>query len=1493
MKRVPVRQAATRKSFGVALTIAFMLTAATGLAVYNLDNAYVASKFNLVAYIPDRLPAGGEATLIVMTMDNDGRPMGDRAIVVMVKTGHGSSLVWSGRTDSAGMAAPTIQVPTDSERVQVVVKAGTEETTVDSVIDDSVRIIITTDKPVYQPGQTIHMRVLTFAGEDPIPRDAPVVVDLVDPNGDKVFKKQLEPNEYGIAWYDLALSDQMIQGNYTIHAQAGQRTATKEIWVKEYVLPKFKVSILGLRQWYTVADSIAGTVDVEYFFGQPVEGTVAMEAKVYYGAWTEYWNASGNLVFGQFSFSVTPVYYAVGLPEAGGNGYVQLNITVTDTGGHTESRSKIIPIASRSVVLSVLTDSCVMGTESTFYVIARTPDGRPLTNYTISGQLVKESGEVQSVNPLRTDLRGVAQLTFTYEGQKWLKLWPYGLYADVTSVDLGDGTGVKVLSDRQEYSVGEVGHFTVAYSGDSFTSTVYYDIVSRGYVVSRGTLELSGGSAEMDMTMSPDMEPFAQMRVYKIEKDMTVSRDAVAFRVGSASELSINVTADNTTYGPRDTVGIDFDVTALGSPTVAALGISIADEAVFELGSQFQGFEALIFGLDEEFMVPQYQILSYVYAGSQSLPGESDSVIDELDKARMSSTWEDNIREAATLKEGAVKAYWLAVLMIGSTGVLAGIAYQARRGGKILAIVVTVFIVAMLAVSSVFVFTLGYSSSSWTEPPLGPLIPKGARNDTALFDSPAAGTEFGPNFGDRLFGEGDAIAGEGTQLFNPDAKYGTIVRNYFPETWYWNPFLLTDETGHANVSLQAPDSITSWKVDVVASTIDGDVGSANASITVFQPFFIDPDIPVSVVRNDTFELKVQVYNYYNTSQNVTVTIVGEPWFTLLSPTSKSIEIGANHVSYVNFTIQASGVGWHTLTFTGESALANDSIEKPIKVVPDGKPVKTLYNGQVENSTVNRTLVLDPSAIEGSENAWVKLQGGVNAVLLEGVDAFIQFVTGCGEQSLSLLSIDILAYDTVRGGGAAPEKLFEYETIVNQGIMHELMYLVDTHNGVGRGIVWFPDNQDAHPWLTSWALIAFQDAIDAGFGLDEDIIKDMQDWLISIQNSDGSWEFPDWGIYEFNNPLLISKKIAATAYIARALLRSAVPATHDSIRDAVAYIEDNVHGVWNDSFSLALSEIVLQDGSGSASLRAEIAHQLDWMKKESNGTYYWTSGTNLISDSGQGDAMVMDMWGGYSSSRVIETTGYAIMALDGEDGYFSSVRGGLKYLLDHRSELGGWYSTQDTVVAFHAVKKIGGTTSVKHVTASVAVEGTEVFSVEMDDFNKDVTYYVDLRPYLANVTNVSVTCTGEGALLYSIFLQQYVPWPDEPESSPFLTLTVTYDATSIRVTDTVSAHMYLLYTGAAPVIKMLLVDLRAPMGLAFNLSEFDGFMAQGLISSYDTNPRQVLVYFTDVESGVPVDLYYSLAPTMPIKATCQDISAWDMYDPNGLRSEVLPVVFEVT
>ena len=88
------------------------------------------------------------------------------------------------------------------------------------------------------------------------------------------------------------------------------------------------------------------------------------------------------------------------------------------------------------------------------------------------------------------------------------------------------------------------------------------------------------------------------------------------------------------------------------------------------------------------------------------------------------------------------------------------------------------------------------------------------------------------------------------------------VRQYFPETWIWAE-TLTDSGGRATLEYEAPDSITTWDLRAVALSPRHGLGVAEASVTVFQPFFLQADLPYSVIRGEEFPVKIALYNYLN------------------------------------------------------------------------------------------------------------------------------------------------------------------------------------------------------------------------------------------------------------------------------------------------------------------------------------------------------------------------------------------------------------------------------------------------------------------------------------------------------------------------------------------------------------------------------------------------------------------------------------------------------
>ena len=87
------------------------------------------------------------------------------------------------------------------------------------------------------------------------------------------------------------------------------------------------------------------------------------------------------------------------------------------------------------------------------------------------------------------------------------------------------------------------------------------------------------------------------------------------------------------------------------------------------------------------------------------------------------------------------------------------------------------------------------------------------------------------------------------------------VRSYFPEALYINPEIITDGNGVASISIPLADSITTWRMAMLASTPRGALGSGASSLKVFQDFFVDLDLPVTLTQGDRVSIPVAVYNY--------------------------------------------------------------------------------------------------------------------------------------------------------------------------------------------------------------------------------------------------------------------------------------------------------------------------------------------------------------------------------------------------------------------------------------------------------------------------------------------------------------------------------------------------------------------------------------------------------------------------------------------------------
>ena len=71
------------------------------------------------------------------------------------------------------------------------------------------RIHVTTDKPIYQPSQTIHFRALALSAIQQAPASsADFTWEVFDPKGNRLFRKEGRTDSFGVAASEFPLADE-------------------------------------------------------------------------------------------------------------------------------------------------------------------------------------------------------------------------------------------------------------------------------------------------------------------------------------------------------------------------------------------------------------------------------------------------------------------------------------------------------------------------------------------------------------------------------------------------------------------------------------------------------------------------------------------------------------------------------------------------------------------------------------------------------------------------------------------------------------------------------------------------------------------------------------------------------------------------------------------------------------------------------------------------------------------------------------------------------------------------------------------------------------------------------------------------------------------------------------------------------------------------------------------------------------------------------------
>ena len=543
--------------------------------------------------------------------------------------GGGVRIPASGVTDSKGYARLFFDLPARFPQfpheirpaggsLKITAQRGglTAEVEHDVLIDQFPRIVVSTDKPLYQPGQHLHIRALVLTPSKHALANQDIVFRIQDPEDTNVFRETSRSSRFGVASVDWAIPENARLGDYSLKVALDAGDASHQgfakVRISRYDLPNFSVKVQPDHPYYVPGQNAAVKVSADYLFGQPLKRghvRVVREVEREWNYKEQRWDVEeGDKYEGEADADgvfLARVNLSEDHEEIADEGYRRFtDITYaayfTDpTTNRTEQRRFDLRVTKNPIHVYVIRNEYSYRQSSRlpieFYISTFYADGTPAPcKVSIS---VKDDDEEEDRLPsrrllsLRTNRYGLAKvsalrLPSMYDDDD-IELeiavrdsrGRNGIHIEELRMD-EDEDSVRVETDKSLYRPGEP---VVA----SITSTVsnlraVVDVVRDSIILSSQTVRLNNGQALVTLPYKSEFKDRLTIAAYADFADSSEMISARTVLYPRNRDLKIDVQTMAESYRPGDEAAIGFRVRNAHGETASALGVAIVDKAVNE-----------------------------------------------------------------------------------------------------------------------------------------------------------------------------------------------------------------------------------------------------------------------------------------------------------------------------------------------------------------------------------------------------------------------------------------------------------------------------------------------------------------------------------------------------------------------------------------------------------------------------------------------------------------------------------------------------------------------------------------------------------------------------------------------------------------------------------------------------------------------------------------------------------------------------------------------
>jgi uncharacterized protein YfaS (alpha-2-macroglobulin family) len=327
----------------------------------------------------------------------------------------------------------------------------------------------------------------------------------------------------------------------------------------------------------------------------------------------------------------------------------------------------------------------------------------------------------------------------------------------------------------------------------------------------------------------------------------------------------------------------------------------------------------------------------------------------------------------------------------------------------------------------------------------------------------------------------------------------TYLRDDFKYIAYWNPAIVTNTKGDANLTFNVPDNLTGWKVIVIAVDKNDLMGHSEATFLTNRSTEIRAVMPNQLLRGDQFQAGFNIMNRTDKRRQITVDIQVTGSDVTHKHTLLTLQPHQRKTLYI--PIEAKKAGSLIFDVTAHDALDTDHIKHTLSVAKRSSLETMAHFSSMTQAAHSEVIKIPSNIIPDVGKVSVVLSPSVIANIDGAFKYLKEYPYRCWEQRLSR-AVAASLYLSLHDYIADDFKWNEAQKLITT--MRDDAINFQAPNG---GMAFYKGvNEYVSPYLSAYTALEFAWLKKQGYPIAQHVENQLHHYLLSLLSHDAFAEY---------------------------------------------------------------------------------------------------------------------------------------------------------------------------------------------------------------------------------------------------------------------------------------------------------------------------------------------------------------------------------------------------